>query len=316
MPSVDRLARGRLARPDRDHVSWVLLREQADVRRAGELETYGFLSVVAEAIAHAGREALVGDADVLADPEARNAGERTRRRLENEAHCARLALRRELVVVRVKHDWLRLPGPEAVLEERAARDVVLEQLRETTLACAHRLVNGLRLLFGGLAHEDLSQFFGATQGFVLGLGPARECVDQVGRRGVDVPLDDGAALHVYEHGAGVSAEDVLVVAVDVVVALLARRRAALRENSLSFQQRRVRVRPKVRKIDAPKHAVPVHIVSLSAPEILLGLTYLSRRVKNAATRELLAHDEHPLLQPVGLRVFREEVPPERRGHQC
>src|SRR5437762_7192709 len=150
MPSVDRLARGRFARPDGDHVSRVLLREQANVRRAGELETYRFLAVVAEAIPHAGREALIGDADVFADPEARNAREGTRRRLENEAHCARLALRRELVVVRVKNDWLRLPGPEAVLEERAARDVVLEQLRETTLACAHRLVNGLRFFFGGL----------------------------------------------------------------------------------------------------------------------------------------------------------------------
>ena len=36
------------------------------------------LAVVAQAVAHAGREALVGDADVLADPEARRRRESVR----------------------------------------------------------------------------------------------------------------------------------------------------------------------------------------------------------------------------------------------
>src|ERR1700694_2791893 len=120
MPRVYRLSRGRLPRADGDDVARVLLREQTNIRRAGELETYRFLAVIAKAVAHARGEPLVGDANVLTDPEAGNARERSRRRLEDQAHGARLALRRELVVVRVQHDGLGLTDPEAVLEERAA----------------------------------------------------------------------------------------------------------------------------------------------------------------------------------------------------
>src|SRR5713226_7089466 len=174
MPSIDRLTGCRLARPDGDHVGWVLLREQPDVRRAGELEADRFLAVVAQAIAHAGGESLVGDTDVLADPETGNAGERARRRLEDEAHRACLPLRGQLVVERVQHDWLRLPDAEAVLEERAARDVILEELREPALSRAYRLVDGLRLFLGGLADEDLAGFLGAAERLVLRLRPARE----------------------------------------------------------------------------------------------------------------------------------------------
>src|SRR5438045_3043175 len=223
MPRVDRLSGGRLLRPDGDHVPGVLLGQQTDVRRAGELETYRFFAVVAQAVAHAGGEAFVGDADVLADPETGNARERAGRRLEDEAHRARLALRSQLVVVRVQHDRLGLSDAEAVLEERAARDVVLEKLRETALPRAHGVVNGFRFFFRGLADENLAQLLGATQRLVLGLRPARERVDEVGRRRVDIPLDHGAALDVNEDRARVAAEDVLVVPVDVVVALLPRR---------------------------------------------------------------------------------------------
>src|SRR5882672_1718294 len=140
MPRLDRLSRGRLARPDRDDVGGVLLREQTHVRRAGELETYRFLAVVSEAVTHARGEPFVGDANVLPDTEARDARERARRRLEDEAHGAGLALWGQLVVVRVQHDRLGLSDAEAVLEERAARHVVLEQLGETALLRAHRLV--------------------------------------------------------------------------------------------------------------------------------------------------------------------------------
>src|SRR6266550_7554024 len=128
MPRVDRLSGGRLLCADRDHVGGVLLGEQTHVRRARELDRYGFLAIVPEAIAHAGGEPFVGDADVLADPEARNTRERASRRLEDEAHGARLALRGQLVVVRVEYHRLRLADAEAVLKERAARNVVLEKL--------------------------------------------------------------------------------------------------------------------------------------------------------------------------------------------
>src|SRR6267142_2983016 len=141
MPRLDRLSRRGLPRPDGDHVGGVLLREETDVRRTGELQTYRFLAVVAQAVAHAGGETLVRDADVFSDPETGHARERARRRLEDETHGARLALRRQLVVVRVQHDRLGLSDAEAVLEERAARHVVLEQLGETALLRAHRLVN-------------------------------------------------------------------------------------------------------------------------------------------------------------------------------
>src|SRR5438105_2633117 len=86
MPRVGRLSGGRLLRPDRDHVGGVLLRKQTDVRRAGELDGYRFLAVVAEPIPDPGGEPLVGDADVLADPKARNARECAGRGLEDEAH--------------------------------------------------------------------------------------------------------------------------------------------------------------------------------------------------------------------------------------
>src|SRR5438105_5013990 len=156
MPRVGRLSGGRLLRPDRDHVGGVLLRKQTDVRRAGELDGYRFLAVVAEPIPDPGGEPLVGDADVLADPKAGNALECAGRGLEDEAHGPRLALRGQLVVVGVEHDRLCLAGAEAVLEERPARDVVLEKLGETTLACTYGLVDGLGLLLGGLSDKDLS----------------------------------------------------------------------------------------------------------------------------------------------------------------
>src|SRR2546423_15587338 len=130
MPRVDRLSGGRLLRPNRDHVRGVLLGQQADVRRARELETYRFLAVVAQAVTHAGCEALVGDADVLADPETGNARERARRRLENEAHRARLALRRQLVVARLQHDRLRLSYTQPVLDKCAAPDFLIVTPRE------------------------------------------------------------------------------------------------------------------------------------------------------------------------------------------
>src|SRR5438552_4648980 len=152
MPRVDRLSGGRLLCPDRDHVGRVLLGKQTDIRRAGELDGYRFLAVIAEPIPDAGGESFVGDADVLADPETRNARERAGRRLEDEAYGPRLALRGQLVVVGVEHHRLRLAGAEAVLAERPARDVVLEKLRKNTHAFAQRLVVGSRLHLGGLSH--------------------------------------------------------------------------------------------------------------------------------------------------------------------
>src|SRR6267378_3649615 len=158
MSRFDRFSRGRLARPNSDEVGGVLLRKQTDVRCAGELDTYRFLAVVTEPVANAGGKPFVGDANVLPDTEAGDARERARRRLEDEADGARLTLRGELVVVGMQHDRLGLSDAEAVLEERAARDVVLEQLRETALFCAHRLVDRLRLFFGGLPDETFPSF--------------------------------------------------------------------------------------------------------------------------------------------------------------
>src|SRR3989454_7819427 len=315
MPCVERLPCCRLARPDGDHVGWVLLREQPDVRRAGELEADRLLTVVAQAIAHAGGEALVGDADVLPDPETGNARECARRRLENEAHRTCLPLRGQLVVEPVQHDRLGLPDAEAVLEEGTARDVVLEELREAALASTHRLVDGLRLFLGGLADEDLAGLLGAAERFVLRFGPARERVHEIRRRRVDVPLDDRPALHVHEYRARVAAEDVLVIAVDLVVALLSGGGATAAQDPFRLQPRRVRVGTKVREVDAAEAAMPIHVVPLSAPEVLLRLTYLGRRIEDAPAGKLLAHDEHPLLQAIGLGVLREEVAPERRDDQ-
>ena len=150
---------------------------------------------------------------------------------------------------------------------------------------------------------------------MLRLGPARERVDEVGRRRVYVPLDHGAALDVHEHRTGVAAEDVLVVAVDVVVALLAGRGPPLRQDPFRLEKRRVGVGAKVREVDAAEHAVPVDVVPLRAPEVLLRLTDLRGRVEDAAARELLADDEHSLLQAIGLGVLREKVAPERSGHE-
>src|SRR3981081_590533 len=107
MSRFDRLSGGRLSRADGDHVGGVLLREQTDVRRAGELETERFLAVVPERVATAAGEPFVRDANVLPDTETRDARERARRRLEDQTHGARLALRGQLVVVGVPHD--RLP---------------------------------------------------------------------------------------------------------------------------------------------------------------------------------------------------------------
>src|SRR5437773_4210840 len=274
MPRVDRLSGCRLLRPDGDHVGGVLLGKQTDVRRAGELDGYRFLAVIAEPIPDAGGESFVGDADVLADPETGNTRERSGRRLEDEADGPRLALRCQLVVVGMQHDRLRLAGAEAVLEERPARDVVLEKLGETTLACTYGLVDGLRLLLGGLSDKDLSCLFRAPQRFVLRLRTPRQRVDKVRRRCVDVPLDHGAALHVHEDGARVAAEYVLVVAVDVVVALLAGGGAALRQDPLRLEKRRVRIRAQVRKVDAAEDSVPVHVIALRAPQVLLRLAHL------------------------------------------
>ena len=74
-----------------------------------------------------------------------------------------------------------------------------------------------------------------------------------------------------EDRAGVAAEDVLVVAVDVVVALLACGGPALRQDALGLEERRVRIGAQVGEIDAAEHTVPVDIVPLRAPEILLRL---------------------------------------------
>ena len=116
----------------------------------------------------------------------------------------------------------------------------------------------------------------------------------------------------HEHGAGVAAEDVLVVAVDVVVALLTRRDAPLGEKPLGAQERAVRVRAKVRQVYPAEHPVPVDVVGLRAPEALLGLPDLGRRVEDAAARELFGHDEHPLVERVRLRILRQEVAPRRQ----
>src|SRR5437773_12499406 len=104
MPRVDRLSGGRLLRPDRDHVGRVLLGKQTDVRRAGELDGYRFLAVIAEPIPDARGAAFLGDADVLADPETRNARDRSGRRLEDEADVPALALRCQLAVVGSDHE--------------------------------------------------------------------------------------------------------------------------------------------------------------------------------------------------------------------
>ena len=61
--------------------------------------------------------------------------------------------------------------------------------------------------------------------------------------------------------------------------------------------------------------MPVHVVALRAPEVLLRLPHLDRVVEDAAPRELLGHDEHPLVEGVRLRIFRQEVPPRRQRDQ-
>ena len=115
-----------------------------------------------------------------------------------------------------------------------------------------------------------------------------------------------------EDRASVAAEDVLVVPVDVVVALLAGCDAALGEDALGLQQRRIRVGAQVREVDPAEDAMPVHVVALRAPEVLLRLADLLRRVEDAASGELLGDDEHALVQRVRLGILREEVAPERR----
>src|SRR5438309_2076568 len=108
--------------------------------------------------------------------------------------------------------------------------------RFDALVPANRIVDRLRLFLGGLADEDLAGLLGAAELLVLGLRPTRERVDEIRRRRVDVPLDDGAALHVHEHRAGVAAEDVLVITVDVIVARLAGGDTPLRQDALRFEQ--------------------------------------------------------------------------------
>src|SRR5439155_16151410 len=129
----ERLARRRLARAEGDEVANVRLAHERDVGRAREGQGDAVFAIVAQAVAHAGCEALVRDADVLADAEARQARERTGRWLEDEAHGARLALRRELIRQRVEAHRVLATDAEAVLEEGPARVVVLEELHEATL---------------------------------------------------------------------------------------------------------------------------------------------------------------------------------------
>src|SRR5438105_2974947 len=129
---------------------------------AGLLSLRQTIGVVAEPIAHARGKAFVGDADVLADPKPRDGGERAGRGLEDEAHRARLALRGQLVVVGVQHRGLGLAHAEAVLEEGATGDVVLQKLGQAALPRADGLVNGLRLFLGRLADEDLAGLFRAA----------------------------------------------------------------------------------------------------------------------------------------------------------
>src|SRR5206468_6692252 len=144
-----------------------------------------------------------------------------RRRLEREADGARLALRRERVDLSSEVHRVGSAGLERVLEERSSRGVVFEQLGEAALLGPHGLVDRLRRRVRGLPDEDLARLLGAAQRIVLGLRSTRERVDEIRRRRIQIPLDYRAALHVYEHRADVAAEDVLVVPVDVVVALLA-----------------------------------------------------------------------------------------------
>src|SRR5438067_668686 len=137
---VDRLAGGGLPRADSDDIGRAGLRQQAQVAGARELERNPLLAVVAQAVAHSRGQALVRDAHVLPNAEPRDGRERTRGRLEDQAHGARLALRGELVVIRVQDHWLGFPHAHAVLEERAPRRIVFEELRESALARAHGLV--------------------------------------------------------------------------------------------------------------------------------------------------------------------------------
>src|SRR5207247_8113532 len=124
----------------------------------------------------------------LADSEARQARERTGRRLEDEAHRARFALRCELIRQRMEAHRVLAADTEAVLEERAARVVVLEELHETALLRAHHLVDRLRVLVRRFPDLHLAGLFGAPQGLVLVLRPVRERVDEVRWRGVAVPV--------------------------------------------------------------------------------------------------------------------------------
>jgi len=235
--------------------------------------------------------------------------------LEDEAHRARFALRGELVVQAMKHDRVVPADLEAVLEERAAADVVLEQLGEAALLRADRLVDRLRILVADLTDLHLAGLLGPAEVVVLGLGTARERVDEVGRRGVDVPLDHRATLDVDEDRPGVPAEEVLVIPVDVVVTLLAGGHAALGEDALGLEQRVIGVGAEVRQVEPAEHAMPVDVVRLRAPEVLLGLTDLRRGVEDAAPGELLGDDEHPFVQGVRLGVLGEEVPPGRHRHE-
>src|SRR5207237_9878966 len=129
-------------------------------------------------------------------------------------------------------DRFGLAHAEAVLKERAARGVVLEKLRKAAFTRPHRLVDRLLLFLGCLSDKHFAGLLGTTERLVLRLRMARKGVHEVGRRRVDIPLDDSAALHVHEDGARVAPEDVLVVAVDVVIALLARSGAPLRQDAL------------------------------------------------------------------------------------
>ena len=150
---------------------------------------------------------------------------------------------------------------------------------------------------------------------MLRLRPAREGIDEVDGGVVDVPLGDGAAKRMDDDRSVIAAEEVLLIAVDVVVALLAGGDSPLREVPLRFQQRRVRVGAQVRQVDAAEDAVPVDVIALPAPEMLLRLAHLGRGVEDAAACEVLGDQEHPLVQRVRFGVAIEELPPLPAAHQ-
>src|SRR5438132_12121129 len=140
--ALERLRRRRLPCPKGDERAGVRLAHERDGRHARERELDRALAVIAQAIPNAGGETLVRDPNVLPQAEAGDARERAGRRLEDEAHRARLALRGELIGQRAKAHRVVAADLEAVLEERWARIVVLEQRHDPALLRADSLVDG------------------------------------------------------------------------------------------------------------------------------------------------------------------------------